>query len=99
MNTECSLNILAENIFIDKIKNKYIPSHTIHSYWKSSREEAKNIITTKEIIKNAPHCIIINNIINFIMNIISNIIIKIIILMLIYILLYICCFIYILYYK
>ena len=45
-----SLNVLAENIFIDKIKNKKISSNNIYRYWKSSREEAKNIIIVKSIM-------------------------------------------------
>ena len=39
-----SLNVLAESIFIDKIKNKKISSKKIHNYRKSAREEAKSII-------------------------------------------------------
>lgn len=91
-----SLNVLAENIFIDKIKNKKISSNNIYRYWKSSREEAKNIIIVKSIIKEAPYCIIINRIINKIYEFIIYILNIIISLILTYILLYILCFIYIL---
>lgn len=90
-----SLNVLAESIFIDKIKNKKISSKKIHNYWKSAREEAKSIITAKTIINEAPYCIIIHkiiyNIYSFIMYI-ANIIISLI---MVYILMYIICFIYI----
>jgi ABC-type lipoprotein release transport system permease subunit len=92
MNSNQSLNILAENIFIDKIKNKKIPSNNIYKYWKSSREEAKNIIKAKKIMKDAPYCILIHNTIMYFMNIIISLI-------MIYILFYIYCIIYIIFEK
>ena len=75
MSSNHSLNSLAENIFIDKIKNKKISSNNIYKYWKSSREEAKNIIKAKKIMKDAPYCILIHNIIMYFMNIIISLII------------------------
>jgi len=92
MSSNHSLNSLAENIFIDKIKNKKISSNNIYKYWKSSREEAKNIIKAKKIMKDAPYCILIHNIIMYFMNIIISLI-------MIYILFYIYCFIYIIFEK
>jgi predicted PurR-regulated permease PerM len=90
MTLDNSLNILAENIFIDKIKNKKISINKIHKYWKNAREDAKDIIKTKKLMNRINK--IINNIYDFIIFII-NIIISII---LVYILLYIYCFIYVL---
>jgi predicted PurR-regulated permease PerM len=90
MTLDNSLNILAENIFIDKIKNKKISINKIHKYWKNAREDANAIIKTKKLMNRINK--IIYNIYDFIIFII-NIIISII---LVYILLYIYCFIYVL---
>jgi len=76
-----SINALAENIFIDKIKNNNISSDNIYKCWKSSREEAKKLLFINKIS---------NDIYNFIMYC-MNIIISLIF---IYILFYIYCIIY-----
>lgn len=99
MSSNHSLNSLAENIFIDKIKNKKISSNNIYKYWKSSREEAKNIIKAKKIMKDAPYCILIHNYIIIVFNYIMYFMNIIISLIMIYILFYIYCFIYIIFEK
>ncbi len=99
MNSNHSLNILAETIFIDKIKNKKIASKNIYKYWNSSKEEAKNIIKAKKIMKDAPYCILIHNTIINVYNYVMYFMNIIISLIMIYILFYIYCFIYIIFEK
>ena len=81
-----SLNVLAENIFIDKIKNKKISINKIHKYWKDAREDAKHIIKTKIILDK----------INKVINNFNNIIISLI---LVYLLLYIIIILFMFYYD
>ena len=81
-----SLNVLAENIFIDKIKNKKISINKIHKYWKDAREDAKYIIKTKIIFDK----------INKVINNFNNIIISLI---LVYLLLYIIIILFMFYYD
>jgi hypothetical protein len=81
------------NIFQDKIKKNNISSSKIHNYWKSAKNEAILIMKAKEIIKDAPHCIIINNGINNFYYLINNCINVIFTIFLIYFILYIYFFI------
>jgi len=81
------------NIFQDKIKKNNISSSKIHNYWKSAKNEAILIMKAKDIIKDAPHCIIINNGINNFYYLINNCINVIFTIFLIYFILYIYFFI------
>jgi hypothetical protein len=81
-----SLNVLAENIFIDKIKNKKISINKIHKYWKDARADAKYIIKTKIILDK----------INKVINNFNNMIISLI---LVYLLLYIIIILFMFYYD